>query len=470
MRGLSMSAARYALLRLEESQPHVKNWRPQILILVNTVTQESNVKIKHPKLIALASQLKAGKGLTVSANVIAGDYIEKLQLAKTSKHILKDAMSEYKVKGFCDTLVAQNVEQGLCHLLQTEGLGGLRHNTVIMNWPSTSDKDDEKLLNYHGFVNTLRFANADESAIILTKNIDNWPIDKKLECQNETIDIWWIIHDGGLLLLIVFLLKKHKIWQKCKLRLFTVAQMQENSVQMKNDLIQYMYYLRIEAEVDVIEMPDSEISAYTYEKTLKLEEREKLLKDFKLKSHVINDSEPQSIIDRVRRSSLLKTSIQTTTASSTIKMSNLTGAGETTMPLLSENTENETLNGLCNGANIHEEYEAKLIKVSSGNHLTVGGATPLTSSSTASSSPSKLKGNFKSETMRKMHTAIELNKKIIEKSKNASLVLLNIPAPPKTPTAINDFSYMEYVNVLTEGLNRTLLVRGSGREVITIFS
>ena len=62
------------------------------------------------------------------------------------------------------------------------------------------------------------------------------------------------------------------------------------------------------------------------------------------------------------------------------------------------------------------------------------------------------------------------SKKIIEKSKNASLVLLNIPAPPKTPTAINDFSYMEYVNVLTEGLNRTLLVRGSGREVITIFS
>jgi potassium/chloride transporter 4/5/6 len=54
--------------------------------------------------------------------------------------------------------------------------------------------------------------------------------------------------------LIVFLLKRNKIWQKCKLRLFTVAQSDENSVQIKNDLEKYMYFLRIEAEVDVVEM------------------------------------------------------------------------------------------------------------------------------------------------------------------------------------------------------------------------
>ena len=29
-----MSAARFALLKLEEGPPHVKNWRPQLLILV----------------------------------------------------------------------------------------------------------------------------------------------------------------------------------------------------------------------------------------------------------------------------------------------------------------------------------------------------------------------------------------------------------------------------------------------------
>lgn len=35
------------------------------------------------------------------------------------------------------------------------------------------------------------------------------------------------------------------------------------------------------------------------------------------------------------------------------------------------------------------------------------------------------------DTIRKMHSAVELNKRILEKSKDASLVLMNIPAPPK---------------------------------------
>ena len=88
--------------------------------------------------------------------------------------------------------------------------------------------------------------------MIVTKNIDNFPDNKQI--QEGTIDIWWIIHDGGLLFLIAFLLKRHKVWSRCRLRLFTVAQLEDNSVEMKKDLEQYMYQLRIEAEVDVVEM------------------------------------------------------------------------------------------------------------------------------------------------------------------------------------------------------------------------
>ena len=33
--------------------------------------------------------------------------------------------------------------------------------------------------------------------------------------------------------------------------------------------------------------------------------------------------------------------------------------------------------------------------------------------------------------MRRMHTAVKLNEVIVEKSKNAKLVLLNMPGPPR---------------------------------------
>lgn len=38
------------------------------------------------------------------------------------------------------------------------------------------------------------------------------------------------------------------------MRIFTVAQIDDNSIQMKKDLATFLYHLRIEAEVEVVEM------------------------------------------------------------------------------------------------------------------------------------------------------------------------------------------------------------------------
>jgi potassium/chloride transporter 4/5/6 len=59
-----------------------------------------------------------------------------------------------------------------------------------------------------------------------------------------TIDVWWIVHDGGLLMLLPFLLKQHRTWKNCKLRIFSVAQVNDNSIQMKKDLKTFLYQLR----------------------------------------------------------------------------------------------------------------------------------------------------------------------------------------------------------------------------------
>jgi len=72
--------------------------------------------------------------------------------------------------------------------------------------------------------------------------------------------------------------------------------------------------------------------------------------------------------------------------------------------------------------------------------------------------------------VRRMHTAVKLNEAIVAKSHDAKLVILNLPGPPKVVGADKDCSYMEFLEVLTEGLERVLMVRGGGREVITIYS
>lgn len=107
---MALTAARYSLLRLEEGPPHTKNWRPQIMICAKPT--DDNLP-KYRKLFSFASQLKAGKGLTVCVAVVEGDFTKKISRASETKQNIKRIMEEEKVKGFVEVLVAKNLVDGL---------------------------------------------------------------------------------------------------------------------------------------------------------------------------------------------------------------------------------------------------------------------------------------------------------------------------------------------------------------------
>ncbi|KFW72971.1 Solute carrier family 12 member 7, partial [Pygoscelis adeliae] len=86
IRGLSLNAARYALLRVEDGPPHTKNWRPQLLVLLNL---DSEQLVKHPRLLSFTSQLKAGKGLTIVGSVLQGIYLDKCTETQKAEEVCK---------------------------------------------------------------------------------------------------------------------------------------------------------------------------------------------------------------------------------------------------------------------------------------------------------------------------------------------------------------------------------------------
>lgn len=75
-----------------------------------------DLRPKYKKLISFASQLKAGKGLTVTATVIQGEYSKRSADAQAAREALKKYVTEERVKGFVEVLIARDVADGLSHL------------------------------------------------------------------------------------------------------------------------------------------------------------------------------------------------------------------------------------------------------------------------------------------------------------------------------------------------------------------
>uniref|UniRef100_A0A4W4EEP0 Solute carrier family 12 member 6 n=1 Tax=Electrophorus electricus TaxID=8005 RepID=A0A4W4EEP0_ELEEL len=468
IRGLSLSAARYALLRLEEGPPHTKNWRPQLLVLLKL---DEDAHVKSPRLLTFASQLKAGKGLTIVGTVLPGNFLYSFGDSLAAEQTLKHLMEKERVKGFVQCIVAQKPRDGISHMIQSSGLGGMRPNTVVMGWPHAW-RQSEDPQSWKTFINTVRVTTAAHLALLVPKNISLFPSNSE-PCTEGTIDVWWIVHDGGMLMLLPFLLRQHKVWRKCGMRIFTVAQMEDNSIQMKKDLATFLYHLRIEAEVEVVEMHDSDISAYTYERTLMMEQRSQMLRQMRLSKSdrerevgwgggvckglsprltntylwlcVFASSCPQAQLVKDRNSMLRLTSIGSDDDDDTDGVGGADKVGAT-----------------LEHRRVHMTWtKDKALELRAQAHIPSGCSTPEGFRDMLSIRPDH-------SNVRRMHTAVKLNEVIVNKSHDARLVLLNMPGPPKNPEG--DENYMEFLEVLTEGLEHVLLVRGGGSEVITIYS
>ncbi|CAB1345491.1 unnamed protein product [Coregonus sp. 'balchen'] len=398
IRGLSLSAARYALLRLEEGPPHTKNWRPQLLVLLKL---DEDAYVKSPRLLTFASQLKAGKGLTIVGTVITGNYLHSYGEALAAEQTLKHQMDKEKVKGFCQCIVANKAREGISHMIQSSGLGGMRHNTVVMGWP-LAWRQSEDPQSWKTFINTVRVTTAAHLALLVPKNISLFPGNSE-PCAEGYIDVWWIVHDGGMLMLLPFLLRQHKVWRKCAMRIFTVAQMEDNSIQMKKDLATFLYHLRIEADVEVVEMHNSDISAYTYERTLMMEQRSQMLRQMRL-----SKSDREKEVRMPQQAQLVK-------------------------------DRNSMLRLTSIGSDDDEDTDGG------------GGPTGNAEKGGGAAGGRERDGGMSASENRRVHMTWTKEK------------ALHGPV-------LNRWSDMEFLEVLTEGLERVLLVRGGGSEVITIYS
>ena len=150
-----------------------------------------------------------------------------------ARDILETRLQDAGVRGFAHVVVAENFRAGKAFAIQGLGFGGLEPNTVMLGWPRRNhvdfneeedeDNDDpEREEAAKILVETVCECTAAEKAVLLCLGLDKFPsLDDRV---SGFVDVWWVVHDGGLLLMIAHLLLRHKTWSGCKLRVHTVLQ------------------------------------------------------------------------------------------------------------------------------------------------------------------------------------------------------------------------------------------------------
>ncbi|CAF0857854.1 unnamed protein product [Rotaria sp. Silwood1] len=275
--GSSVQAQTYrraldATHKLDIIQEHVKNFRPQMLVLTGN-------PIYRPALVDLCSLVTHGHSLMICSNVILNDPTVNIQYDQKDEG--ETWLKKRAAKAFYQPIVAPTVRQGAIALLQCVGVGKMRPNVVVFgfknDWlikadatidyfniihdalhlkygigilrlqtgldfsdffgpdlPDDDDDDDDEgdvsSLAYSPFrgskspnnnarrqtdVLTLKNTIINEGAL-LTMNIF-----RPKQNSSAIIDVWWLFDDGGLTLLLPYLLRRRKRWRNCQFRIFS---------------------------------------------------------------------------------------------------------------------------------------------------------------------------------------------------------------------------------------------------------
>uniref|UniRef100_A0A8C7EHD9 Solute carrier family 12 member 1 n=1 Tax=Nothoprocta perdicaria TaxID=30464 RepID=A0A8C7EHD9_NOTPE len=278
-------------LALTTVEDHVKNFRPQCIVL-------TGAPMTRPALLDITHTFTKNNGLCICCEVYMGP--RKLCVKEMNSGMAKKQawLTKNKRKAFYAAVAADSFRDGVKSLLQASGLGRMKPNTLVIgfkkDWRNATAVQVE---NYVGVIHdTFDF----ELGMIIVRISQGFDISQVLQVQEElekleqerlaleaaikdnefeegkpgfcgflrkatklsiskqetkkgntinttqsmhvgefnqklleastqfkkkqgkgTIDVWWLFDDGGLTILIPYILTIRKKWKSCKLRIFT---------------------------------------------------------------------------------------------------------------------------------------------------------------------------------------------------------------------------------------------------------
>ncbi|KAM4801128.1 solute carrier family 12 member 3 isoform X2 [Urocitellus parryii] len=265
--GSSVQAGSYNLalsysVGLNEVEDHIKNYRPQCLVL----TGPPNFR---PALVDFVGTFTQNLSLMICGHVLIGPRKQRMPELRLIAQGHTKWLNKRKIKAFYSDVIAEDLRSGVQILMQAAGLGRMKPNILVVgykkNWQSAHPATVEDYIdilhdafdfNYGVCVLRMReglnisetmqahvnpvFDPAEDSKGTsahgarpsVSGTLDPEALVREEQASTifqseqgkKTVDIYWLFDDGGLTLLIPYLLRRKKRWSKCKIRVFVGGQ------------------------------------------------------------------------------------------------------------------------------------------------------------------------------------------------------------------------------------------------------
>ncbi|XP_036703090.1 solute carrier family 12 member 2 isoform X1 [Balaenoptera musculus] len=283
-------------IRLSGVEDHVKNFRPQCLVMTGAPNS-------RPALLHLVHDFTKNVGLMICGHIHVGPRRQAMKEMSIDQAKYQRWLIKNKMKAFYAPVHADDLREGAQYLMQAAGLGRMKPNTLVLgfkkDWLQADMRDVDMYINLFHDAFDIQYGvvvirlkegldishlqgqeellssqekspgvkdvvlsveyskkpDLDTSKPSSEKSITHkdeeedgktptQPLLKKeskgpavplnvadqklLEASTQfqkkqgknTIDVWWLFDDGGLTLLIPYLLTTKKKWKDCKIRVF----------------------------------------------------------------------------------------------------------------------------------------------------------------------------------------------------------------------------------------------------------
>ena len=244
------------LLAIAEEPEHPRNWRPRLLVFSNDAN-------RREQLLRFSSWIEGGAGLTTAVKILVGQGARaRLRRGEEEKKLLAE-IAEIDVEAFARVILAPTVLEGSRALIQSWGIGPVRANTAILNWPEqVLDRSDNppEGSGHERYGRYLRAAlRLGCNVIAVDAKMAEWEVLHRRPPRERRIDIWWSNDaTSRLTLLVAYLMTRSGAWDGATIRVLTLAAPEGKENQDRDELERLIEEARIEAECHMVDARDAD--------------------------------------------------------------------------------------------------------------------------------------------------------------------------------------------------------------------